>query len=131
MNIRASYFQETEAMVEHLTKRSRASGLIMYQDDALVRRGLAGVKKALDKRQMQLCQRRAPSSGDTLAVKAALLAIRVGPISSCRHDQPHKPAAGVHQSGQTDPVRRHLWQISRLSVPTRLQRNSVQRAPAL
>src|SRR5258708_1425389 len=35
LNIRASYFQETEAMVEHLTKNLGASKIaILYQDDA-------------------------------------------------------------------------------------------------
>src|ERR1700738_4956684 len=54
-NIHASYFQETEAMVEHLTKDLGASKIaIMYQDDAFGQAGLAGVKKALEKRQMQL-----------------------------------------------------------------------------
>ena len=51
INIRASYFQETEAMVEHLTKDLGASRIaIMYQDDAFGQAGFAGVKKALDKR---------------------------------------------------------------------------------
>src|SRR3954468_22793545 len=51
LNIRASYFQETEAMVEHLTKDLGASKIaIMYQDDAFGQAGLAGVKKALEKR---------------------------------------------------------------------------------
>src|SRR6266699_3136702 len=50
LNIRASYFQETEAMVEHLTKDLGASRIaIMYQDDAFGQAGLAGVKKALEK----------------------------------------------------------------------------------
>src|SRR5580700_1295922 len=55
MNIRASYFQETEAMVERLTKDLGASKIaIMYQDDAFGQAGLAGVKMALDKRKMTL-----------------------------------------------------------------------------
>ena len=55
MNIRASYFEETEAMVAHLTKDLGASRIaIMYQDDAFGQAGLAGVKRALDKRKMEL-----------------------------------------------------------------------------
>ena len=42
-------------MVEHLTKDLGVTKIaIMYQDDAFGQAGLAGVKKALDKRQMQL-----------------------------------------------------------------------------
>ena len=76
MNIRASYFQETEAMVEHLTKDLGATKIaIMYQDDAFGQAGLAGVKKALDKRQMQLAGE-GTFERNTIAIKTALLAIR-------------------------------------------------------
>jgi len=47
----------------------------MYQDDAFGQAGLAGVKKALDKRQMQLAGE-GTFERNTLAVKAALLAIK-------------------------------------------------------
>jgi hypothetical protein len=52
LNIRASYFQETEAMVEHLTKDLGATKIaIVYQDDAFGQAGLAGVRKALARRR--------------------------------------------------------------------------------
>ena len=78
MNIRASYFQETEAMVEHLTKDLGATKIaIMYQDDAFGQAGLAGVRKALEKRQMQLAGE-GTFERNTVAVKAALLAVKKG-----------------------------------------------------
>src|ERR1700731_3939961 len=93
MNIRASYFQETEAMVEHLTKDIGASKIaIMYQDDAFGQAGLAGVKKALDKRQMQLAGE-GTFERNTLAVKAALLAIRKAQPDAVIMISPYKPAA--------------------------------------
>jgi ABC-type branched-subunit amino acid transport system substrate-binding protein len=46
MNIRASYFQETEAMVEHLTKDLGATKIaIMYQDDAFGQAGLPASRR--------------------------------------------------------------------------------------
>ena len=46
MNIRASYFQETEAMVEHLTNDLGASRIaIMYQDDAFGQAGSPASKR--------------------------------------------------------------------------------------
>jgi hypothetical protein len=55
MNVRASYYQETEAMVEHLTKDLGYTRIgIMYQDDAYGQAGLAGLRRALDKRKMKL-----------------------------------------------------------------------------
>ena len=78
INVRASYFQETEAMVEHLTKDLGASRIaIFYQDDAYGQAGLAGVKRALDKRQMALVAE-GTYERNTTAVKSALLAIRKG-----------------------------------------------------
>lgn len=93
MNIRASYFQETEAMVEHLTKDIGASKIaIMYQDDAFGQAGLAGVKKALDKRKMQLAGE-GTFERNTVAVKAALLAIKKAQPDAVIMISPYKPAA--------------------------------------
>src|SRR3954454_7827113 len=93
MNIRASYFQETEAMVEHLTKDLGASKIaIMYQDDAFGQAGLAGVKKALEKRQMQLAGE-GTFERNTVAVKTALLAIKKAEPHAVIMISPYKPAA--------------------------------------
>jgi ABC-type branched-subunit amino acid transport system substrate-binding protein len=78
VNVRASYFQETETMVEHLTKDLGAKRIaIFYQDDAYGQAGLAGVKRALDKRQMQLVSE-GTYERNTTAVKGALLSIKKG-----------------------------------------------------
>src|SRR6266581_6839077 len=93
LNIRASYFQETEAMVEHLTKDLGASRIaIMYQDDAFGQAGLAGIKKALDKRQMQLAGE-GTFERNTTAVKGALLAIKKADPDAVIMIAPYKPAA--------------------------------------
>jgi len=93
LNIRASYFQETEAMVEHLTKDLGASKIaIMYQDDAFGQAGLAGVKRALDKRQMQLAGE-GTFERNTVAVKTALLAIKKAEPHAVIMISPYKPAA--------------------------------------
>jgi branched-chain amino acid transport system substrate-binding protein len=93
MNIRASYFQETEAMVEHLTKDLGATRIaIMYQDDAFGQAGLAGVQKALEKRQMPLAAE-GTFERNTLAVKTALLTIRKAAPDAVIMISPYKPAA--------------------------------------
>jgi branched-chain amino acid transport system substrate-binding protein len=93
LNIRASYFQETETMVEHLTKDLGASKIaIMYQDDGFGQAGLAGVKKALEKRQMQLAGE-GTFERNTVAVKAALLAIKKAEPHAVIMISPYKPAA--------------------------------------
>jgi ABC-type branched-subunit amino acid transport system substrate-binding protein len=53
-NVRASYFDETEAIVQHLTAVSVDNIAIFYQNDAYGQAGLAGVERALKKRNMKL-----------------------------------------------------------------------------
>jgi ABC-type branched-subunit amino acid transport system substrate-binding protein len=76
VNIRATYFQETEAIVARLVNDLAIKRIaVLYQDDSYGRSGLAGVRRALDKRGLELA-----GSGtytrNTIAVKAALLSIR-------------------------------------------------------
>jgi branched-chain amino acid transport system substrate-binding protein len=78
INVRASYDQETEAWVEHLTTDLGLSRIaILYQDDSFGRAGLAGVLHALEKRGMELVAE-GTYQRNTTAVKTALLAIRKG-----------------------------------------------------
>ena len=93
MNIRASYFEETEAMVEHLTRDLGATRIaIMYQDDAFGQAGFAGVMKALDKRKMPLAAE-GTFERNTVAVKGALLAVRRARPDAVIMIAPYKPAA--------------------------------------
>ena len=58
INVRASYDAETEAWVKHLTEDLKISKIaIFYQDDAYGRAGLSGLKKAMDKRKMEIARR--------------------------------------------------------------------------
>ncbi len=76
INVRGSYDQETETMIEHLTTDLGVSRIaILYQDDTFGRAGLSGVSKAMDKRGMKLVAE-ATYERNTTAVKMALLAIR-------------------------------------------------------
>lgn len=93
VNVRASYFQETEAMVEHLTKDLMITRIaILFQDDAFGRAGLKGVQNALDRRSMKLV-----SEGiferNTTAVKRALLNIRAGHPEAVIMVGPYEPCA--------------------------------------
>ena len=93
VNVRASYFEETEAMVEHLTKDLGATKIaIMYQDDAFGQAGLAGVKKALEKRNIPLAAE-GTYERNTVAVKSALLAIKKGEPDAVIMIAAYKPAA--------------------------------------
>jgi len=93
VNIRASYFQETEAWIEHLTKDLGITKIaILYQDDAFGLAGLDGVQRALAKRNMSLV-----ASGsfkrNTTAVKSALLDIMKGQPEAVVTVAPYQPVA--------------------------------------
>ncbi len=76
VNLRASYYQETEEMVERLTTDLGIRRIsILYQDDSYGRAGLTGVQRALDRRNMGLVGE-GTYIRNTLAVKRALLEIR-------------------------------------------------------
>ena len=78
LNLRASYYQETEEMVARLTEDLGVTRIaVLYQDDSFGRAGYRGVRLALDRRAMQ------PVSiglypRNTTAVKTALLDLRRG-----------------------------------------------------
>lgn len=93
VNVRGSYFQETEAMVERLVKDRGISRIsILYQDDAFGRAGLAGVQKALAKRSMTLASE-GTFERNTVAVKSALLSISKGKPEAVIMVGPYKPCA--------------------------------------
>lgn len=78
INLRASYAQETEEMVERLTQDLGIQRIaVVIQDDSFGRAGLAGVLAALDRREME-----AVGIGvyprNTRAVKTALLDVAAG-----------------------------------------------------
>ena len=93
INVRASYFEETEAWIEHLTKDLGITRIaILYQDDSFGLAGLEGVQRALAKRKMSLV-----ASGsfkrNTTAVKSALLDIMKGNPEAVVTVGPYKPIA--------------------------------------
>lgn len=53
-NVRASYFDETEKIIEQVTSVGGKSIAVFYQDDAYGKAGLAGVERALAKRSMKI-----------------------------------------------------------------------------
>jgi len=93
VNIRASYFQETEAWVEHLTNDLGVTRIaILYQDDAFGLSGLAGVKKAMEKRNLSLVAE-GTFKRNTIAIKSALLEIMKSQPQAVVTVGPYKPIA--------------------------------------
>ena len=75
INIRASYGAEAEAWIQHLTEDLHFTRIaIFYQDDSFGRDGLKGVKRALDKRGLELTAE-GTFERNTRAVSSALRTI--------------------------------------------------------
>lgn len=75
VNIRASYWQEAEAVVERLTKdRNITRVAVLFQNDAFGRNSLTGVKTALTKRGLSVAAE-ASYERNTVAVEEAVAKI--------------------------------------------------------
>ena len=95
INLRASYAQETETIVERLTKdlAVRRIGLV-HQDDSFGRTGYQSVRRALHRRQLQLAGL-GVYARNTTAVKTALLDLRRGQPEAVIVIGAYKPAAAL------------------------------------
>ncbi len=93
VNFRATYGQETEAWIKHLTEDLGHKRIaILYQDDSFGRVGLAGVQKAMEKRGLSLVSE-ATYKRNTTAVKSAVLKIRKAKPDSVVMVGAYKPIA--------------------------------------
>lgn len=70
-HVRASYFDETERIVQHLTTLGMKKFAVFYQNDAYGKAGLEGVTRALARRQMKPAAT-ATFERNTVNVSAAL-----------------------------------------------------------
>ena len=78
LNLRASYYQETEEMVARLTADLGIDRIaVMYQDDSYGRAGLRGVELALERRDSEPVAV-GVYTRNTTAVKTALLDLQAG-----------------------------------------------------
>jgi branched-chain amino acid transport system substrate-binding protein len=70
-NVRASYFDETEAIVRQMTQAGASKIAVFYQNDSYGQAGLAGVERALAKRNLKV-HAKATVERNTIAVQAAV-----------------------------------------------------------
>jgi ABC-type branched-subunit amino acid transport system substrate-binding protein len=73
-NVRASYFDETEKIIEQLVSLGAKTIAVFYQNDAYGKAGLAGVERALAKRSMKMAAT-ATVERNTVDVAAAVKTI--------------------------------------------------------
>jgi ABC-type branched-subunit amino acid transport system substrate-binding protein len=108
VNLRASYYQETETWVRHLTEDLGLRRIaILYQDDSFGRAGYDGLNIALTKRNLTLAAE-GTFQRNTTAVKTALLGIRAANPEAIVTVGPYKPIAEfiklARGLGMTQPI---------------------------
>ena len=77
INLRASYYQETEAMMEFLAQRGLTRVAVAYQDDSFGRAGFRGAQLAMERRGLKPAAT-AVYPRNTIAVKTTLLDVMEG-----------------------------------------------------
>lgn len=93
VNLRASYYQETEEMIERLTTDLGINRIaVLYQDDSFGRAGLQGALLALERRNISVAGT-GRFSRNTVAVKTALLDLRAAKPEAVIIIAPYKPTA--------------------------------------
>lgn len=112
INLRASYDDETEALVDHLSKGGVTKFAIFYQNDSFGLSGLAGVEKALQKRQKALTAK-GMFERNTLAVKSGLAEIMgAAPPEAIIIIGPYKPTAEFIRAAREAGVKARFATIS-------------------
>ena len=90
-NVRASYFDETEAIVRQMTQGGVTRIAVFHQNDSYGQAGLAGVERALTKRKLEVVAKATVerNSTDVAAAVATMLAakpeviVMISAYSSC------------------------------------------------
>lgn len=73
-NVRASYFDETEEIVDHLVQQGVKKIAVFYQNDAYGKAGLAGMELAMKKRNLEIAAT-ATVERNTVDVAAAVMTL--------------------------------------------------------
>jgi ABC-type branched-subunit amino acid transport system substrate-binding protein len=110
-NIRASYDDETESLVQYLTSQGVKKIAVFYQNDSFGQAGLSGVEKALAKRKMSMAGK-GSFERNTLAVKTGLVAVMTAEPDAIIMVGPYKPTAEFVRQAHAAGLKSSLATIS-------------------
>ncbi len=112
VNVRASYFQETETIVDRLIGDLGISRIgVLYQDDTYGRTGLTGVRRALERRGIELVGAGTYMRNST-AVKTALLGLRQRNPEAIVIIGAYQPSAVFTQWARKLGIKALIWNVS-------------------
>jgi branched-chain amino acid transport system substrate-binding protein len=110
-NVRASYFDETEAIVQHLTAMSLSRIAVFYQNDAYGQAGLAGVERALKKRNLEVIAK-ATVERNTVDVKKAVDIIGKAQPQAVVMISAYKSVAAFVKAMKAEGAEATFWNVS-------------------
>jgi len=111
-NVRASYFDETEAMVERLTKDAGAKKIALFiQDDAFGEAGKAGVSRALHKRSMKVAEE-ARYKRNTVEIDEGFAKIKAAAPDAVVFVGTYKPFAAIVKKAKAEGLKTKFMTVS-------------------
>jgi branched-chain amino acid transport system substrate-binding protein len=112
VNVRASYFQETETIVDRLIGDLNITRIgVLYQDDTYGRTGLTGVRRALERRGIELVGAGTYMRNST-AVRTALLGLRQRNPEAIIIIGAYQPSAVFTQWARKLGIKALIWNVS-------------------
>jgi ABC-type branched-subunit amino acid transport system substrate-binding protein len=111
INIRASYDDESEALVAHFLKAGAKSVAVFYQDDGFGLAVLSGTEKALKKRGMEVAAK-GTFPRNTIAIKTGLAAMVSAKPDAIVMVGPYTPLAEFIKEARTVGLKSQLATVS-------------------
>jgi len=110
-NVRASYYDETEQIVQHLSAVSIDRIAVFYQNDAYGKTGLEGVTRALKRRNLQLAAT-ATVERNTTDVSAAVATMRKAQPQAIVMVSAYKSCAAFIKEMKKSGMAPSFWNVS-------------------
>jgi ABC-type branched-subunit amino acid transport system substrate-binding protein len=111
-NVRASYFDETETMIERLTKDAGAKKIALFiQDDAFGEAGKAGVNRALHRRNMKVAEE-ARYKRNTIEVDEGMAKIKAAAPDAVVFVGTYKPLVEIVKKARAAGIKARFITVS-------------------
>ncbi len=110
-NVRASYFDETEAIVEHLTRLGIKRTAVFYQNDGYGQAGLEGVERAMKKRNLAITGK-ATVERNSVDVTAAVAALAKTDSQAVVIITAYKSSAAFTRAMKSAGAGAQFWNVS-------------------
>jgi len=110
-NVRASYFDETEGIVDHLSRQGINNIAVFYQNDVYGQAGLTGVQRAMQRRNLNIAKT-ATVERNSIDVKNAVDILNKGNHQSIVMISAYKSCAAFIKEMKSAGSTTQFWNVS-------------------